>query len=504
MENIVNNNIIAHNLNDILNDINDINALDNINIINNNNNTFLYQFNLENVANGNFVIPINNQPVLNESITNELDKSNYKINDFISKSNIDKINNFIKPIIESSDFNDYFEEFDDGFKKKQNNIIKNFRNAYIDSLRYFKLAIIEENNDNKINNECGEDCKCSKNNKTTDQIIEEEQHNIENRVNRLELENYYTLDFDNEVNKKIIENHIKYKFKNLFKTNTDLNKKIRDNTISKNEVYILRGWLVPDINLKTEMTKYNSLATCVYCMENFNYELIEYFKKIPYQKCKVNNLHTNNLFCCCQKCFNLQGINNIYNPPKTFEDIKFLIISHYGDIHSYNHTVVYRKEIMKQKKHLDKLKQEYEQNVSAMNYYTAFNEEVLQKIEFEKEKHDHVVKLINYNKELTKNYYNYVNSAEKLVLKNSLELKDNLDDIINTKLSTTSDRVECKICMTNNVELALPCGHLICEDCLNNIKFKGSRYRMFSSNTIHCPHCRQVFNYMNTKRIFLT
>ena len=44
MENIVNNNIIAHNLNDILNDINDINALDNINIINNNNNTFLYQF----------------------------------------------------------------------------------------------------------------------------------------------------------------------------------------------------------------------------------------------------------------------------------------------------------------------------------------------------------------------------------------------------------------------------------------------------------------------------
>ena len=25
---------------------------------------------------------------------------------------------------------------------------------------------------------------------------------------------------------------------------------------------------------------------------------------------------------------------------------------------------------MKQKKHLDKLKQEYEQNVSAMNYYT--------------------------------------------------------------------------------------------------------------------------------------
>ena len=117
------------------------------------------------------------------------------------------------------------------------------------------------------------------------------------------FDDFYKLDFESTENRKLLEKITNKNLKKLYKCSDSLAYRIYMDNITKEEIYMARGWYFKDDKLKVNMEKHNLLGTCIYCKDNFTYEEIKVFKTIPYQKCKINNIQTNNLFCVCNKCY---------------------------------------------------------------------------------------------------------------------------------------------------------------------------------------------------------
>ena len=202
------------------------------------------------------------------------------------------------------------------------------------------------------------------------------------------------------------------------------------------------------------MSKHNLLATCVYCIKNFKYDDIRLFKNLPYKKCKINNIQTNNLFCVCKDCSTNCAINNIIIPPNNIDDIKKIIFSKYDDIIDYNHTLLYQKEIKSNKNKLDELKLEYEKIIKVKNYFENNNKLIKNSIDFEKTKHKYLTKIkknnVNMLSELTNQSINNFQKLYTSQIKNVEKICDKMENICDIDKNKT---VECKICMTNNVEM---------------------------------------------------
>ena len=81
---------------------------------------------------------------------------------------------------------------------------------------------------------------------------------------------------------------------------------------------------------------------------------------------------------------------------------------------------------------------------------------------------------------------------------NVKNIKRNIEEIIDSKLKPTVDRVECKICMDNDVSLILPCGHNICKDCYQKLKPS-----IEFENAFNCPHCRALVHEYSVKPLFI-
>jgi hypothetical protein len=281
------------------------------------------------------------------------------------------------------------------------------------------------------------------------------------------------------------------------------------NIANKIYLFIAQGWYMKDEKLKKNMYKHDLLGTCVYCIKNFKYEDIRLFKNLPYKKCKINNIQTNNLFCVCQKCYSTVATNNIVVPPNNIDDIKKIIFSKFNDIVEYNHCLLYHKEIKSGKTKLDDLKQEYNKLIKAKNYFQNTNKLLKNSIDFEKTKHKYLSKIKKNNiAMLNKLTTQSITNFQKMYtsqIKNVEKLCGHMESICDID---KDKKVECKICMTNNIEMALPCGHTCCLSCIEQIR--NTNYDIDfdiwtneDANMKKCPICRTTVDLNNVLPIYL-
>lgn len=280
-------------------------------------------------------------------------------------------------------------------------------------------------------------------------------------------------------------------------------------TANKTYLYVAQGWYTKDTKLSVDMNKHNLLATCVYCVKNFKYDDIRLFKNLPYKKCKINNIQTNNLFCVCQDCYTNCTTNNIIVPPNNIDDIKKIIFSKYENIIDYNHTLLYQKEIKSNKNKLDELKLEYEKIIKVRNYFENNNKLIKNSIDFEKTKHKYLTKIkknnVNMLSELTNQSINNFQKLYTSQIKNVEKICDKMENICDIDKNKT---VECKICMTNNVEMALTCGHTCCLSCIEQLRNTNynSDFDLWINEDKHmskCPICRADVDLNNILPIYL-
>jgi len=280
------------------------------------------------------------------------------------------------------------------------------------------------------------------------------------------------------------------------------------NTTNKLYLFIAQGWFLKDTKLKQTMEKHSSLATCVYCVNNINNNNVRVFKNLPYKKCKINNIQTNNLFCVCQECYSCVELNNIVTPPSHLEDIKKIVFSKYGDILEYNHYLLYQKHNISSKQKLDTLKIEYDKLVKVNNYFQNTNKLLKNSIDFEKTKHKYLTKIRKNNMAaVTKLSKDSITNFQKLYstqIKNVENLCDQLESVCDTEKEKT---VECKICMSKNIELAMPCGHTCCFVCIEKIRTTNydADFDIWDNEDVSmkkCPICRANIDLNNVLPIY--
>ena len=326
----------------------------------------------------------------------------------------------------------------------------------------------------------------------------EEIYNLENVDENKSFDDYYKLNFESDDNKKIISKIVNNNLKKLYKCNNDLLFKIHNNLISKDDIYKERGWFVKDDLLNNTMKKHNLLGTCVYCKENFVFDDIVYFKTLPKQKCKINNIQTNNLFCVCTKCYNTKKNMVIMNAPNSINEIKLILYSKYESIYKLNHKLIYQKMNTKNELEMKNVIEQHDNLVNKLNYYRYMNKNLEEEVRFEKNKHEVLKNLVDKNKELISNYFYFIYSVEQNNMLNVKNIKRYIEEIIDSKLKPTVDRVECKICLDKDVSLILPCGHNICKECYQKLKPS-----IEFENAFNCPHCRALVHEDSVKPLFI-
>ena len=459
----------------------------------------------------------------------------------INSENIEKINNFIKNILSNKD-----NLVEDTFENKFEHIIDNLSNidnTHINSNIYDNLEL---NGSTRPRLFYDKDFEYVKSEESREDIIKEyevddnkirsmfdsiynsfiEFNNDTNNINRSNnslkkiydlsdksyaeiygnhndnekmFDDFYKIDFNSNENRELLGKIVKHKLKKMFKCSNEIQNLIKNNKISKNELYSLRGWYYKDNVLKLKMQKHNSLGTCVYCIDNFTYDDILYFYMIPYKQSKINNIQTNNLFCVCNKCYESIGLKNIVNPPKCINDMKLILYSKYGNIYEYNHNLIYAKTYLKYSFELSRLKNEYDSLVNKLSYYKHLNENIEEEVKFEKYKHDFLKQLVDKNRELITNYFYFVHSVEQNNFINLQNVRNNINDIIESKIKPAKEKIECKICWDKEVSLILPCGHTICKECYDRIKPESSWI-----TNISCPHCRTIIHSNSVKPFFIS
>ena len=318
----------------------------------------------------------------------------------------------------------------------------------------------------------------------------DEIYNLDAIESEQSFDDFYKLDFESADNKKLLEKITNKVLRKLYKCSDTLAYRIYMDNISKEEIYTARGWYFKDDKLKYNMEKHNLLGTCIYCKDNFTFDEIKVFKTVPHQKCKINNIQTNNLFCVCDDCYESKSNIQILNPPNSINEIKLILYSKYGNIYELNHNLLYKKTHLQNKRKMSEIKEQHDTLVNKLNYYRHMNLNLEAEVEFEKKKHDILKGLVDKNKELISNYFYFVHSVEHNNLSNIKTVRNNIEEIINSKIKPSIDRVECKICLDKDVSLILPCGHSICKDC-----YKRLKPSTIMEDAFNCPHCRYTPSY---------
>lgn len=453
------------------------------------------------------------------------------IEDRLDIENINKINNFIKGIINNSE-NIIKDNFEEKFKQVEkvsnshtdsdsyeliddNDNFFNIRRLYdifgntepinIESSQTRQDTISEfDIEDNRIRDMFESIYKNFIENNTEESKIRskksiEDIYNLDDLDEDKSFDDFYKLDFESRDNKKILRKITSKILNVLYTCDTKLKLQIAYKTVHKDDVYTARGWYHKDELLNEKMKKHNLLGTCALCVNNYVFEDIVYFKILPRQKCKINNIQTNNLFCVCKKCYDEKHLSQIINAPKSINEIKLILYCKYGNIYEFNHKLVYEKNIIWNNIDLKNIKEEHDKLVNKLNYYRYMNKNLEEEVAFEKAKHEIVKRMVDKNKELVSNYYYFIHSIEHNNLSNIKTVKKHIEEILDSKIKPSVESIECKICWDKEVSLMLPCGHNICKDCFKKLK-PSSEF----SDSFNCPHCRALITDKSVRPFFIS
>lgn len=262
----------------------------------------------------------------------------------------------------------------------------------------------------------------------------------------------------------------------------------------------LNGWYLKDNYLKKNIGT-NTLL-CLNCFEYCLYENIMYSKILQINKDKKIAL----FYCVCNTCYEKIKVDEtLFIKAPTNIKIVWELYFKMSKIDALHHDlkIIFQNDSKELDKFIYQYKFDLNEKLAIINCLKNENNKLSANLELEIEKFKILEnqkiqndKLLNQVKEQFKLFSTTLLSENNKIINDKIEQLSQINNI--KKFHTT----ECKICLNNDVGIALQCGHLMCENCYNkiikninkeNYEFIGSSNKSIDElDIIECPMCRTV------------
>jgi hypothetical protein len=301
--------------------------------------------------------------------------------------------------------------------------------------------------------------------------------------------------------------------------------------VANDTIYRNRGWFNKAKTIVNYLHK--NVARCFQCYDMIEYKEIVYSRILNY--CDKDNSYNNsknnkngrdgrdgrdgkdlaknitnqniigNISCLCKNCVNANKIGNILpkTAPKSYSDILAdYILNERFDLISDDIEKLHKKKMDIIDDRINYLKFNINEKKVILNNLINQNNKLSNNIELEIEKYKILNEQHIKNKELCE-------SIKHQLLQLSIDLFKENKKLIEEQINKYNDLnncskysiPECKICMMNEINIAIQCGHVFCIGCYNQL-LKNKAQNNYNnrndddeqSHSITCPTCRTESN----------
>lgn len=270
---------------------------------------------------------------------------------------------------------------------------------------------------------------------------------------------------------------------------------------NNDNMFKINGWFKASRNV----TKYlkNGLAKCLHCYIRKQFNQQSYVRILNVTE-NSGSESFDRVVCICNDCVSKinQCNGKVKQAPRTYHDVllDYLINEKYDLLLSNIEKIGGSLNGLQEK--IDYLRFNINEKVVLLNNLTNENEKLSKNLDIEIEKHKLFFDHKNKNNELIKRFKKQFNDLSIELFR---ENKKTLDEHINKyqELNQVSKYSipECRICMQNEVKIALQCGHLLCHFCYNKLQNDSKQneneidgQHTSSSDIVCCPLCRTYCN----------
>jgi hypothetical protein len=265
------------------------------------------------------------------------------------------------------------------------------------------------------------------------------------------------------------------------------------------QTFKINGWF----NVARYVSKYlkNGLSKCFQCYINKPLNQQEYVRILNVTESLGSH---DRVVCICNDCVKTinQCNGKVKKAPCTYYDVilDYLINEKYdlliteicniGDNTSFN----------KLCEKIDYMKFNINEKVVLLNNLRNENEKLSKNLEIEIEKHKIFCDHKNKNNELIKKIKKQFSELSiELFRENKKTLDEHINKYQELNQSSKYSIPECRICMQNEVKIAIQCGHLLCYACYSKLQNDNKQIENdvksnSSSDILCCPLCRTYCN----------
>jgi len=264
---------------------------------------------------------------------------------------------------------------------------------------------------------------------------------------------------------------------------------------NNDQTFKINGWFKASRNI----TKYlkNGLARCLQCYTNKQLNQQSYVRILNVIESSGSG-SLDRVVCICNDCVSKinQCNGKVKSAPRNYQDVllDYLINAKFDLLLS---------DIEKSGSSLNELRDKIDymrfninEKVVLLNNLTNENEKLSKNLDIEIEKHKLFFDHKNKNNELIKKFKKqFTDLSIELFRENKKTLDEHINKYQELNQSSKYSIPECRICMQNEVKIAIQCGHLLCNTCHFKLQNDSKQNENdSSSDTICCPLCRTHCN----------
>ena len=263
------------------------------------------------------------------------------------------------------------------------------------------------------------------------------------------------------------------------------------------QTFKINGWFKASRNINKYLK--NGLARCLQCYDTKHFNQQSYVRILNITESSGSGLGSfDRLICICNDCVSKINQCNVKvkQAPRNYQDVllDYLINEKFDILLS---------DIEKNGGSLNGLREKIEymqfninEKVILLNNLTNENEKLSKNLDIEIEKHKLFFDHKNKNNELIKKFKKqFTDLSIELFRENKKTLDEHINKYQELNQSSKYSIPECRICMQNEVKIAIQCGHLLCNTCHSKLQNDSKQNESdSSSDTICCPLCRTHCN----------
>lgn len=275
-----------------------------------------------------------------------------------------------------------------------------------------------------------------------------------------------------------------------------------------------KGWF----NISRNITKYlkNGLARCLQCYNTKRFNQITYVRIL--NVIAIDNAFNNadtfdRVICICNDCVMQinQSNGTVKSAPRNYHDVLLdyliheqfdLLLTDIGNVQKSD--TGSSLNLTKLQEKIDYMRFNINEKTVLLNNLTNENEKLSKNLDIEIEKHKLFFDHKNKNNELIKRFRKQFNDLSiELFRENKKILEDYISKYQELNQTSKYSIPECRICMQNEVKIAIQCGHLLCHVCYSKLQNDKKQDNINNNNesdadnaddSICCPLCRTYCN----------